>query len=108
MKWPFCARSLSALVSAVAAVTLTLASIPPGAAMVGGAPGAIGSAAHSVVTILSSYGTFCTATALARDLLLTAGHCVEPDAHYKLADTAPGQVPTLKDVVRTARHPQFD
>ena len=64
--------------------------------------------ASSVVTILSSYGTFCTATAITRDLLLTAGHCVEPDGAYKLADTVPGQVPVLKDVVRTTRHPQFD
>ena len=57
---------------------------------------------------MSSYGTFCTATAIARDLLLTAGHCVESDGAYKLADTVPGQVPVLKDVVRTARHPQFE
>jgi secreted trypsin-like serine protease len=76
--------------------------------MVGGAPAASGGIRNSVVTILSSYGTFCTATAIARDLLLTAGHCVEPDGRYKLADTVPGQVPALKDVVRTARHPQFD
>ena len=76
--------------------------------MVGGAPPATGGPGSSVVTILSSYGTFCSATAIARDLLLTAGHCIEPDGAYKLADTVPGQVPTLKDVARTARHPQFD
>ncbi len=76
--------------------------------MVGGAPAASGALRSSVVTILSSYGTFCTATAIARDLLLTAGHCVEADGRYKLADTVPGQVPTLKDVVRAVRHPQFD
>ena len=76
--------------------------------MVGGAPAASGPLGNSIVTILSSYGTFCTATAIARDLLLTAGHCVEPDGRYKLADTMPGQVPTLKDVVRAVRHPQFD
>jgi secreted trypsin-like serine protease len=93
---------------ALAAAALTGAAIAPSAAMVGGAPAASGSVRDPVVTILSSYGTFCTATAIARDLLLTAGHCVEPDGRYKLADTAPGQVPALKDVVRTARHPQFD
>ena len=76
--------------------------------MVGGAPPASGGVGSSVVTILSSYGTFCTATAIARDLLLTAGHCVEPDGSYKLADTVPGQVPALRDVVRATRHPQFD
>jgi secreted trypsin-like serine protease len=102
------ARHLPFLVPALAAAVLCLTAIAPGVAMVGGAPAATGGMRNSVVTILSSYGTFCTATAIARDLLLTAGHCVEPDGRYKLADTVPGQVPVLKDVVRTARHPQFD
>jgi secreted trypsin-like serine protease len=83
-------------------------SMTAGTAMVGGAPPASGGVGSSVVTILSSYGTFCTATAITRDLLLTAGHCVETDGAYKLADTVPGQAPALKDVVRTVRHPQFD
>jgi secreted trypsin-like serine protease len=98
----------AALFTALAVTAMSGAAVAPSAAMVGGAPPASGSVRNAVVTILSSYGTFCTATAIARDLLLTAGHCVEPDGRYKLADTAPGQVPALKDVVRTARHPQFD
>jgi len=102
-------RLRSALVPpALVAVILSAAAVAPGTAMVGGAPAASGGVGSSVVTILSSYGTFCTATAITRDLLLTAGHCVEPDGAYKLADTVPGQVPALKDVVRTVRHPQFD
>ena len=96
------------LFTALVVTAMSGAAVAPSAAMVGGAPPASGSVRNAVVTILSSYGTFCTATAIARDLLLTAGHCVEPDGRYKLADTAPGQVPALKDVVRTARHPQFD
>jgi secreted trypsin-like serine protease len=96
------------VLSAIAAVILSLAAVIPGTAMVGGAPPASGGVGSSVVTILSSYSTFCTATAITRDLLLTAGHCIEPDGAYKLADTVPGQVPALTDVARTARHPQFD
>ena len=96
------------VLSAIAAVIFSLAAVIPGTAMVGGAPPARGGVGSSVVTILSSYGTFCTATAITRELLLTAGHCIEPDGAYKLADTVPGQVPALKDVARTARHPQFD
>ncbi|HZC57385.1 MAG TPA: S1 family peptidase [Xanthobacteraceae bacterium] len=96
------------LVTALAIAAMNGAAVISSVAMVGGAPPAAGNVRSSVVTILSSYGTFCTATAITRDLLLTAGHCVEPDGHYKLADTVPGQVPALKDVVRTARHPQFD
>ena len=107
MKCPLHRRPALVL-PAIAAVILSVTTVVPGTAMVGSAPPASSGVGSSVVTILSSYGTFCTATAITRDLLLTAGHCVEPDGAYKLADTVPGQVPVLKDVARTARHPQFD
>jgi len=96
------------LLAGLVMAAMNSAAVAPSSAMVGGAPPATGSVRNSVVTILSSYGTFCTATAVTRDLLLTAGHCVEPDGRYKLADTVPGQVPALIDVARTARNPQFD
>lgn len=104
-------RSRSLLSSALAIFVMAAAGgavMAPSAAMVGGAPVASGNYGNTVVTILSSYGTFCTATAIAPDLLLTAGHCVESDGGYKLADTSPGKVPALLDVARTARHPEFD
>ncbi len=77
-------------------------------AMVGGAPPAGDGAGRSVVMILGSHGTACTATAIARDLLLTAAHCVQPDSDYKLVDSEPGREPRLKDVLRIERDPQFD
>jgi hypothetical protein len=81
-------------------------------AMVGGAQPAADGAGRSVVMILGSYGTACTATAIARDLLLTAAHCVQPGADYKLVDKATAQdsarMPVLKDVARIERDPQFD
>jgi len=77
-------------------------------AMVGGAEPATDGAGRSVVMILGSHGTACTATAIARDLLLTAAHCVPPDSEYKFVDSEPGQVPKLKDVVRIERDPEFD
>ncbi len=77
-------------------------------AMVGGAPAAADGAGRSVVMIVGSYGTACTATAIARDLLLTAAHCVQPGAEYKLVDASAGHEPTLKDIVRIERDPQFD
>ena len=58
--------------------------------------------------ILGSFGTACTATAIGRDLLLTAAHCVQPGADYKLVDSEPGRQPLLKDVARIERDPQFD
>jgi Trypsin len=84
---------------------LTLA---PARAMVGGAPPAAEGAGRSVVMIVGSYGTACTATAVARDLLLTAAHCVQPGAEYRLVDSAPGREPALKNISRIERDPQFD
>lgn len=79
-------------------------------AMVGGAQPAAG-IGRSVVLILGSYGTSstaCTATAIGRDLLLTAAHCVQPGADYKLVASEPGDAPVLKDVAHIEREPQFD
>jgi secreted trypsin-like serine protease len=77
-------------------------------AMVGGAPPAADGVGRSVVMVLGSYGTACTATAIARDLLLTAAHCVQPGADYKLVASDPGQEPVLKDISRIERDPQFE
>jgi Trypsin len=82
--------------------------VAPALAMVGGAPPAADGAGRSVVMILGSGGTACTATAIARDLLLTAAHCVLPGSDYKLAASAPGEPPVLKDILRIEHHPQFD
>jgi trypsin len=80
----------------------------PAHAMVGGAQPAADGAGRSVVMILGSGGTACTATAIARDLLLTAAHCVQPGADYKLVASTPGERPVLKDIARIERDPQFD
>jgi secreted trypsin-like serine protease len=87
---------------------LAALAIAPAGAMVGGAPPAADGAGRSVVMVLGSYGTACTATAIARDLLLTAAHCVQPGADYKLVASDPGQEPVLKDISRIERHPQFE
>jgi hypothetical protein len=79
-----------------------------GQALVGGAPPAPAEFGRSVVMILGSAGTACTATAIGRDLLLTAAHCVQPGADYKLLGSEQGQPPVLKNILRIERHPQFD
>jgi secreted trypsin-like serine protease len=64
----------------------------PADALVGGATvvRAIGAGRH-IVMITGSRGNVCTGTALARDLVLTAAHCVAPPAAYRvLIDTPPG------------------
>jgi len=79
------------------ALSLVLSLMHPAAAMVGDAPviGASGLGRH-VVMLVGSNGTFCTGTALSRDLVLTAVHCLARGADYKLVELG-GSQPRLKD-----------
>jgi len=80
-------------------------------AMVGCAQPAATGVGRSVAMILGSYGstsTAYTATAIGRDLLLTAAHCVQPSADYKLVVSEVGNAPVLKDIARIEREPRFD
>ena len=97
-----CLCAAAAMLAALSIATV------PAAAMVGGAPPAADGAGRSVVMVLGSYGTACTATAIARDLLLTAAHCVQPGADYKLVGSDAGREPVLKNISRIMRDPQFD
>lgn len=94
------------LLSAIIGIAFLL--LGAASAMVGGAQPSAEGAGRSVVMIVGSRGTSCTATAIARDILLTAGHCVLPGAEYKLVDYDTAHQPVLKDVTAIARHPQFD
>ena len=76
--------------------------------MVGGAQPASDGAGRSVVMLDGSHGTVCTATAIGRDLLLTAAHCVQPGSEYKFLDNPASREAKLKDIARIERHPQFD
>jgi hypothetical protein len=88
-------------------VAAALLTATPAPAMVGGAREATGAEARSIVMLLGSGGRYCTATAIARDLLLTAAHCVPTGAEYRLLQYENGQ-PVLKPVGRIARHPSFN
>jgi secreted trypsin-like serine protease len=57
--------------------------------------------------IVGSRGTFCTGTAIARDLVLTAAHCVQPGAVYKFLDFDAAKQPVLHDVTSVTIHPRF-
>jgi secreted trypsin-like serine protease len=78
------------------------------AAMVGGAGTASGELARAIVVIVGSRGNFCSGVALARDLVLTAAHCVLPGAEYKIVEYDSTRQPTLRDVARVSAHPGFD
>jgi hypothetical protein len=77
-------------------------------AMVGGASPASDAVARRVALIVGSRGNFCSGVALARDLVLTAAHCVVPGAEYRLVEYDEERRPLLRDIAQIARHPQFE
>ena len=79
----------------------------PALAITGGAPSALLNGRHAVM-IVGSHGTFCTGAAIARDLVLTAGHCIEAGTTYKVVEFDAAHQPRLLDVREVTRHPQFD
>jgi hypothetical protein len=79
----------------------------PTAAMVGGTRSG-DAATRAVVMIVGSRGTSCTGALIARDLVLTAGHCVQAGTDYKLVEFDAQKQPRLLDTVKAERHPQFN
>jgi secreted trypsin-like serine protease len=79
----------------------------PAAAITGNAPVALMQGHHAVM-ITGSAGTFCTGAAISRDLVLTAAHCVQPAADYKLIEFDAARRPQLLDIEQIARHPNFN
>ena len=84
-----------------------LLSVPAHAIVGGGAPSTEG-VARSVVTIVGSRGNFCTGVLIAPKLVLTAAHCVQPGADYKIVEYAADRQPSLQDVKSVAIHPGFN
>ncbi len=82
-----------------------LVGLIPAAAMVGGATPVNDVATRSVVMITSSRGSLCTGTALTRDLILTAAHCVAPAASY-IVLPAKGAAPLASKTI--SLHPRYD
>jgi hypothetical protein len=90
------------------ALTCTCTLATSVSALVGGAPPAGEAAGGAVVMLTGSQATFCSGVALARDLVLTAAHCVLPGATYKLVEFDGARQPVLRDLRAIARHPDFD
>ena len=88
-------------------VCLCALAASPAAAITGNAPAAPMQGRNAVM-ITGSRGTFCTGAAIARDLVLTAAHCVLPGASYKLIEFDSARAPQFLDVREIARHPNFD
>jgi hypothetical protein len=90
------------------ALVLLLGSSLPAPAIVGGAGAAPPGIAGAVVLIVGSRGNFCSGAALARDLVLTAAHCVPPGADYKIVEYDAARQPLLRDVKSVTAHPRFE
>ena len=63
---------------------------------------------RAVVTIVGSRGNFCTGALIAPKLVLTAAHCVQPGATYKIVEYGADKQPQLRDVKTVAVHPAFN
>jgi secreted trypsin-like serine protease len=89
------------------AIPLLLLLIWNGAAfaLVGNAPPATGWAARAIVMIVDARGDLCTGTALARDLVLTAAHCVTKAFDYEVKVYQNGVSIPVRSI---SRHPHFD
>ena len=94
------------IASIATAIGLTLAT-PAGAIVGGGTPSTDG-IGRNVVTIVGSRGNFCSGTMIAPTIVLTAAHCVQPDATYKVVEYDAQRTPQLRDVSQVATHPQFN
>ncbi len=73
-------------------------------AITGNAPPATGWAARPIVMLIDARGDLCTGTALARDLVLTAAHCVTLPIDYRVRVFQNGETIPARSV---ARHPRF-
>jgi secreted trypsin-like serine protease len=97
----------SRLIAGLIAGPALLLSVPAHAIVGGGAPSTEG-VARSVVTIVGSRGNFCTGALIAPKLVLSAAHCVQPGADYKIVEYGADRQPSLQDVKAVAIHPGFN
>src|ERR1700738_3968670 len=103
-------RAIAAPVKILApmiAVSALLLSAPACAIVGGGVPSAEG-IGRSVVTIVGSRGNSCTGALIAPKLGVTAGHCVQPGAIYKIVEYGADKQPQLQDVKSVSIHPPFN
>jgi secreted trypsin-like serine protease len=77
----------------------------PAFAITGEAPPATGWAARAIVMVVDLRGDLCTGTALTRELVLTAAHCVPAGLAYRVKAYQDGEEIAARAI---ARHPRFD
>lgn len=80
----------------------------PAQAIVGGGVPSADGVGRAVVTIVGSRGNFCTGALIAPKLVLTAAHCVQPGAVYKIVEYGADRQPQLRNAKTVAVHPGFN
>jgi hypothetical protein len=88
----------------LAALTVALFGVPA-LAVTGHAPPASGWAARAIVMLVDPRGDLCTGTALTRELVLTAAHCVARKERYEVKPYQTGGPIPVRSI---AVHPRFD
>jgi len=88
--------------------SLALLAAPPAYAIVGGGTPSTDGVGRSVVTIVGSRGNFCTGALIAPKLVLTAAHCVQPGADYRIVEYDADRQPQLQGIKSVAIHPAFN
>jgi hypothetical protein len=104
------ARGIAAAMKILARIIagLALLAVAPANAIVGGGAPSADGVGRSVVTIVGSRGNFCTGALIAPKIVLTAAHCVQPGADYKIVEYGADRQPSLQDVKSVAIHPGFN
>src|SRR5687768_1160634 len=97
-----------ASLTVVLTAALSLALAAPAHAIVGGGVPSADGVGRNVVTIVGSRGNFCSGTMIAPNIALTAAHCVQGGATYKIVEYDAQRTPQLRDVAQVATHPQFN
>jgi hypothetical protein len=93
---------------ALLVASLALLVCAPAYAIVGGGVPSSEGIGRSVITIVGSRGNFCTGALIAPKLVLTAAHCVQPGAVYKIVEFGADKQPQLQEVKNVAVHPAFN
>jgi secreted trypsin-like serine protease len=87
--------------------SLALGVVSSAHAIVGGGAPSNEGVGRSVVTIVGSRGNFCSGALIAPRVVLTAAHCVQPGADYKIVDYGADRQPKLQGIRNIAIHPMF-
>lgn len=82
------------------------AGLSPAQAINGGVSGPSDLAAQTAM-IVSTRGSYCTGTVIARDLLITAAHCVQPASNYAVTIENGGSTRVVQ-VTRIVLHPKYN